>query len=134
MNHITRLILISSLSLLSAGCNETPPANTPGVSPTAQVPVRGASSSRPAVLQQVREIVARQLGIDVQSVDNASPLAKQKAAADELDLVEIIMATERHFKIEIRDEEVSTSGGELRESLSVEKLTDIVMQKQRANE
>ena len=134
MKHISRLILISSLFIFSAGCNNTPPANTPGVSPTAQVPVRGATSSRPVVLQQVREIVAKQLGIDVQSVDSDSPLAKQKAAADDLDVVEIIMATERHFNIEIRDEEVSTSGGELRESLSVEKLTDIVMRKQRENE
>ena len=83
MKHISRLILISSLFIFSAGCNNAPPANTPGVSPTVQVPVRLASSSRPAVLQQVREIVAQQLGIDVQSVDNDSPLAKQKAPADE---------------------------------------------------
>ncbi len=106
----------------------------PGVSPTAQAPVGGASSDRPVVLQQVREIVAGQLGIDVQSVNNESPLAKQKTAADELDAVEIIIETERQFKIEIRDEEVSTSAGDMQESLSVEKLTDIVMKKLRPNQ
>jgi len=57
------------------------------------------------VLQKVKEIVADQLGIDdVESITAATSLIKD-LEADSLDAVEIIMAIEDEFSVEIPDEE-----------------------------
>ena len=70
-----------------------------------------------------------QLDLDVRDVDADLPLSKQKKAADELDVVEIIMNVEEAFGIEIKDEEVGGSLGEVSKDLSVKKLADIVSRK-----
>ena len=57
------------------------------------------------VLQKVKEIVADQLGIDdVESITSTTSLIKD-LEADSLDAVEIIMAIEDEFGVEIPDEE-----------------------------
>ena len=57
------------------------------------------------------------------------PLSKQKKAADELDVVEIIMNVEEAFSIEIKDEEVGESLEKISGDLSFKKLADIVIKK-----
>jgi len=69
------------------------------------------------------------LARNVREVDVDVPLSKQKRAADELDVVEIIMNVENAFNIEIKDEEVGESLGELGRELSVKKLAEIVSEK-----
>jgi len=57
------------------------------------------------VLEKVKEIVADQLGIDdVESITATTSLIKD-LEADSLDAVEIIMAIEDEFGVEIPDEE-----------------------------
>jgi len=57
------------------------------------------------VLQKVKEIVADQLGIDdIDSITATTSLIKD-LEADSLDAVEIIMAIEDEFGVEIPDEE-----------------------------
>jgi len=57
------------------------------------------------VLEKVKEIVADQLGIDdIESITAATSLMKD-LEADSLDAVEIIMAIEDEFGVEIPDEE-----------------------------
>jgi len=57
------------------------------------------------VLQKVKEIVADQLGIDdIDSITATTSLIKD-LEADSLDAVEIIMAIEDEFSVEIPDEE-----------------------------
>lgn len=55
-------------------------------------------------LQKVREIVAEQLGVDV---DEVTPDASfiDDLGADSLDTVELVMALEEGFDIEIPDED-----------------------------
>ncbi|GAK50320.1 acyl carrier protein [Candidatus Moduliflexus flocculans] len=55
-------------------------------------------------LQKVREIVAEQLGVDV---DEVTPEASfiDDLGADSLDTVELVMALEEAFEIEIPDED-----------------------------
>ena len=104
----------STLSLLAplllAGCGSA-------------TPHQPSSSEYQGILERISGIVGKQLDLNVREVDVDVPLSKQKKAADELDVVEIIMNVEDAFNIEIKDEEV---GG--RDS-SVKKLADIVSQK-----
>ncbi|MBU5677148.1 acyl carrier protein [Alkaliphilus sp. MSJ-5] len=60
------------------------------------------------VLQKVKEIVADQLGIDdVESITSTTSLMSD-LEADSLDAVEIIMAIEDEFGVEIPDEEAES--------------------------
>ena len=80
---------------------------------------------------KITEIVAKQLGIEPGSVDPNVPLSKQKVAADELDVVEIVMSIEEELDVEIKDEEIGDTVGEITESLSVKKLAEIVAKKKK---
>jgi len=60
------------------------------------------------VLQKVKEIIADQLGIDdVESITSTTSLMGD-LEADSLDAVEIIMAIEDEFGVEIPDEEAES--------------------------
>ncbi len=60
------------------------------------------------ILQKVKEIVAEQLGIeDVDSILATTSLTND-LDADSLDAVEIIMAIEDEFSVEIPDEEAES--------------------------
>ncbi len=55
-------------------------------------------------LQKVREIVAEQLGVDVEEVTPEASFIDD-LGADSLDTVELVMALEEAFDIEIPDED-----------------------------
>ena len=55
-------------------------------------------------LQKVREIVAEQLGVDVEEV-TAEASFIDDLGADSLDTVELVMALEEEFGVEIPDED-----------------------------
>lgn len=55
-------------------------------------------------LQKVREIVAEQLGVDVEEVTPEASFIDD-LGADSLDTVELVMALEEAFEIEIPDED-----------------------------
>lgn len=100
----TLLVLSLLAPLLHAGCG------------------RAASPEYKQIVERISVIVGRQLDLNINEVNIDVPLSKQKKAADELDVVEIIMNVEDAFNIEINDEEVSRD-------VSVKKLADIVQKK-----
>ena len=57
-----------------------------------------------SVEEKVKEIIVEQLGVDEEDVN---PTAKfiEDLGADSLDTVELVMALEEHFDIQIPDEE-----------------------------
>ena len=57
-----------------------------------------------SVNERVKNIVAEQLGIGVEEVNNESSFIDD-LGADSLDTVELVMALEEEFDIEISDEE-----------------------------
>lgn len=102
---IKTLSVLSLLSLLlQAGCG--------------RASVESAAEYQ-RIVERITELVGNQLDLDVRDVDVDAPLSKQKKAADDLDVVEIVMSVEAAFNIEIKDEEVSRNS-------SVKKLADIV--------
>ena len=105
---LTVLSLLAPLSL--AGCGSA-------------TPHQPSSSEYQRIVERISGIVGKQLDLNVHEVDVDVPLSRQKKAADELDIVEIIMNVEEAFNIEIKDEEVDGR------DLSVNKLADIVSQK-----
>jgi acyl carrier protein len=56
------------------------------------------------VFDKIKEIIVEQLGVDESSITNSTHLMKD-LEADSLDAVEIIMAIEDEFDIEIADED-----------------------------
>ena len=60
--------------------------------------------SQQEILEKVQVIVAEQLGVEQQQVTPAANFATD-LGADSLDTVELVMALEEAFKIEIPDEE-----------------------------
>jgi acyl carrier protein len=57
-----------------------------------------------SVLDRVRSRVATQLGVDEESISPESSFVED-LGADSLDIVELVMALEDEFKIEIPDEQ-----------------------------
>ncbi len=57
-----------------------------------------------AVLDEVKEVVAEQLGVNIDEIKEDSKFAED-LGADSLDVVELVMALEEKFDIEIPDEE-----------------------------
>jgi acyl carrier protein len=120
--------LIATLSLLS-GCGNKSPSQTSRPKAEGGQPAQSASTDDAQILSGIRNIVARQLSLEASAIEVDVPLAKQKVAADELDIIEIIMNVEETFGIQIEDEEVSLPEGHLQDDLSVRKLADIVAKK-----
>nr|YP_009510465.1 acyl carrier protein [Gracilaria caudata]AXI96138.1 acyl carrier protein [Gracilaria caudata] len=62
------------------------------------------SSTQPsAIFQRVQNIVVKQLGVDIKDVNEGSTLLD--LGADSLDTVELVMAIEEEFSIDIPDED-----------------------------
>jgi len=61
-----------------------------------------------AILEQIQKIVCEQLGVDADQVKPEASFTKE-LGADSLDVVELVMAFEEAFEIEIDDE----SAGEI---------------------
>jgi acyl carrier protein len=85
----------------------------------------------PKVVEKVRAIAADILGVKPADIDVDVPLSKQKAAADELDLVEIVMAIEDAFGTEIADADLGGTPAQFTATTSVRKLAGIVERKKK---
>lgn len=59
----------------------------------------------PSVQQRIREIVSQQLGVDAGELRSEADIL-QDLGADSLDVVELVMALEEAFDIEVPDEDV----------------------------
>lgn len=59
------------------------------------------------VLEQIKQIISNQLGTAVEDINENTNL-KEDLQADSLDVVELVMATEEAFDIEIDDDVVVT--------------------------
>ncbi len=56
------------------------------------------------VLEKVKNIISEQLEIELENINEDTPF--EEMDADSLDLVELVMALEEEFNIEISDEEI----------------------------
>ena len=83
------------------------------------------------IKKRIVDIVAKQLGIESKEINADAPLSKQKIAADELDVVEIIMNVEDAFSVEIKDSDAGAKVEDIPNTLSVKKLADIVFEKKK---
>lgn len=115
-------------------------SNVSSAQPQAPQPVLN-TSPQPAqsaavdqkVVDEVKRIVGRVLGIDAKTIDANAPLSKLKVAADELDVVEIIMEIEESFSIGIRDDELGASEVSKVTNITVNELAELVDRKQKAS-
>ncbi len=62
-----------------------------------------------AVEQKVKQIIVEQLGVDESQVDNSASFVDD-LGADSLDIVELVMAFEEAFGLEIPDEDAEKIG------------------------
>jgi acyl carrier protein len=80
------------------------------------------------IKKRIADITAKHLGIESREINADSPLSRQKIAADELDVIEIIMNVEDAFSVEIKDFDI---GADISNAVSVKKLADIVFEKKK---
>jgi acyl carrier protein len=80
--------------------------------------------SQEAVFEKVQKIVAEQLGVDESEVKPEASFAND-LGADSLDTVELVMALEEEFDIEIPDEAAEGIG-------TVQAAVDFIKEKQAA--
>ncbi len=117
--------------LIQFGCADKTSSQT---SPIKNVENAAKQSNLPdyeQIKKRIVDIVAKQLGIESKEINADAPLSKQKIAADELDVVEIIMNVEDAFSVEIKDADVSAKVEDIPNTLSVKKLADIVFEKKK---
>jgi acyl carrier protein len=82
----------------------------PSLAETSQIPLKSSGlhntpgGSMAAVEQKVKQIIVEQLGVDEAQVDNNASFVDD-LGADSLDIVELVMAFEEAFELEIPDED-----------------------------
>lgn len=59
------------------------------------------------ILEQIKEIISVQFNVDKESIDRETSF-KDTLNADSLDLVELVMALEDEFNLEVEDEDMSS--------------------------
>ena len=94
-----------------------------GSKPASQAQSAAQEQPEAQTVERVRSEAAKILKKEATQIDVAKPLVAQ--GADELDIVEIVMAVEEAFKVEIPDSAIddSAAGGK---TLTVQKLAQIV--------
>ena len=78
-----------------------------------------------SIAERVKQIVAEQLGVDEDQVTSEASFMED-LGADSLDTVELVMALEEEFDIEIPDEEVDAVR-------TVQQVVDLVKEKLQAH-
>lgn len=111
---ITFALLFTSFFL--GGCDSQPGGQT------------ASASHAPSASERVRAEVATILKKDASQIDVARPLAAQ--GADELAIVEIVLALEQAFEVEIPDSAIGENG-EAGKTLTIQKLAEIVSEQQK---
>ena len=100
-----------ALSALGLGCSDAP------------------SSARDPIVDEIRRIVATQTGRPLEEIATDEPLSRVAPGFDDLDLVEVVMAIEERFGVEIPDAELERVGAgstELPSAFTVERLAELV--------
>jgi acyl carrier protein len=129
IRSITRLMLCFAAAVIAA---------TPGnvraeqgtAAPKATTGGKVLRSFDAKLLEQVRKIAGDILRVKPRDIAVDVPLSKQRFRADDLDMVEIVMALEEAYKIEIPDNELGRDNKEIMSTMSVRKLAEIVARKQ----
>jgi acyl carrier protein len=94
---VSAVLAVGSLAIVSSGCDRPP-------SPKPATESRPSAPQPSDVERRVKKIVAEQLRL---KVDNLKPTDRfiEDLKADSLDVVELVMAVEEEFKLEIPDKE-----------------------------
>ena len=124
--------MIMALLLLIAFNNHGSAGDAPGRTPEQGQhadPLRTHPEVYKQVNERIRNIVARHFDVPAGSINMAVPLVKQNIAADELDIVEIIMAVEAAFVVTISNKDLNDKKGNVTSSISVKNLADVVYRK-----
>ncbi len=91
--------------------------------------IQSKSGKDVGTVDAVRELVSKQLGVAIEAIEPNATLAS--LGADQLDVVELIMAIESQFDIELSDSAIVATDGKPLElpqfvDLTVQRLVDIV--------
>jgi acyl carrier protein len=121
--------LLLALALVFGGsCSKR--SSEPVVKPLPAAPAAPSIPSA-ATTAKVRAIASEILEMPVAKISDDVPLAELPNPADELAVVELVLALEERFSIEIADQELEAAPGnaapaDIARSLSVRKLAEIV--------
>ena len=128
IRYSTRLMLCLAVAV-TASTPVNVRAEQRTAAPKATTGSKAVRSVDAKLLEQVRTIAADILRVKPRDIAVDVPLSKQKFRADDLDMVEIVMALEEAYKMEIRDNELGRDNKEIVSTMSVRKLAEIVARK-----
>lgn len=126
----TALIICAAVLtiLLQAGCSK--PAEAPSAPARSTQTQVSTATTEPEITDRIRKEVAGILKKKESDIDIAKPLSSY--GADDLDIVEIIMATEEAFAVEIPDEALGEKFRDAAKTLTIQKLAAIVAEKKKS--
>jgi acyl carrier protein len=127
--RFTTLSMICLAAALTVATPDSAYAEQRAAAPKATTGSTVVRSVDAKLLEQVRKIAADILRVKPRDIAVDVPLSKQKFRADDLDMVEIVMALEEAYKMEIRDNELGRDNKEIMSTMSVRKLAEIVARK-----
>ena len=96
-----QISVVVTTILLLACATDRPPEAAAATNSSAHGPT-GESSTDPRVPERLRSIIAQTLKVEENKVTADASFVKD-LGADDLDLVELVMAYDREFKTDIRD-------------------------------
>jgi len=111
--------VVLALAVTFVGCG-APPEAPPKAQ---QAPPNASPKAQPELIEKVRQEVAKSLKKEAAQIDVHKPLGDQ--GADELDIVELVIAVEETFNVEIPVSATGDQPGEL-QTLTIQKLADTV--------
>jgi acyl carrier protein len=127
------LLLIALAIAGGASCSKRSAPPESGAAPERPQAVRPPPppQATAATTAKVRAVVAEMLEVPVSAISDDMPLAQAPKPADDLAIVEIVLALEETFKIELPDQELEEAAGhklaaDIAQHISVRKLATIV--------
>lgn len=118
------LCLITIILALLVGCQR------PRSNQTAKPKIEKitASANYQDNILPIKKIVAKEVGIDIEKLKETIPLMSKEIGADELDIIEIILAIEETYDISIPDEALGKTNEDIIEKLTIAELARVVAQ------
>jgi acyl carrier protein len=127
MRHYPIALLLLFVMVILASCAQGDTSSQPASKATS---VNTVAAPAKSIIERVRSIAAKALGVEPVTLGDDIPFASFATSTDDLDVIEVVMALEEAFAIEIPDNAVldtmSDEEAEIAKTITIAKLAAVV--------